>query len=330
MQVCFVKTALHREMQSLLSNLNRLLRSFLTCFFAATLAAQPLQERYSGIGEVVLLSLSTAPFPDALRDSGHTYGGITFSAREHYQDSTVGVFIPKGYRKDRPLDIVVHIHGWYNSVDSVFAQFKLAEQLFESRKNAILVIPQGPKNAPDSYGGKLEQTDAFRRLMTDVTGKLHKQGKVGTKDIRTIIISGHSGAYRMISFILMRGGLTEKVKEVYLFDALYGNVEKYAYWVDHSRGRLVAIYTDSGGTRGTTEGFMEDLSAWKIPFANVEESGSVDSRSTWSGKPLPALTPRDLRTHRVVFIHTDVQHNDVLSARQEFRSYLESGTLEER
>lgn len=124
--------------------------------------------------------------------------------------------------------------------------------------------------------------------------------------------------------------MTEKIREVYLFDALYGNVEKYAYWLDRFHGRFVAVYTDGGGTRGTTEILMEDLTAWKIPFAHFQEMGMGDSVTTINNPSLPLLSPRGLKEHRVVFIHTDLEHNDVLNARQEFRMYLESGKLERR
>ena len=55
--------------------------------------------------------------------------------------------------------------------------------------------------------------------------------------------------------------MPEKIREVYLFDALYGQTEKFAHWIDHFQGKMVVIYTDSGGTKAETESLMADLRA---------------------------------------------------------------------
>jgi hypothetical protein len=276
--------------------------------------AQSLESQLANDGTLLRLQLSTAPFPHPARGSGHQYGGKTFPADTHYRDSTVLVFIPRGFRSDRPLDLAVHIHGWWNNVDSVLVQFRLAEQLTASRKNAALVIPQGPKGAPDSHGGRLEDEGGFRRFIEDVGRELHARRLVSTPTVRHVVLSGHSGAYRMISSILLRGGANERITEVYLFDALYGQLEKYGHWLTQEQDRFVAVYCDSGGTKATTESLMEDLAAWKIPFAAWEESD-------------PTL---DLSLQRINFIHSDLGHNEVLMVREQYRRSLESGTLENK
>ena len=90
--------------------------------------------------------------------------------------------------------------------------------------------------------------------------------------VGSIVLAGHSGAYRVMAFILNRGGLTANIREVYLFDALYGQTEKFAHWVDRFPGKLVDIYTAEGGTRDQSLDFMDDLGAWDIPFVAVPES----------------------------------------------------------
>lgn len=266
-----------------------------------------LETRYEAIGRTIRLDLPTAPFPHPARQHGHTYDGKHYPADLHYRDSSVVVFVPDQFESLKPFDVVVHVHGWWNNVDSVFVQFDLAAQLARSNRNAILVVPQGPKNAPDSFGGRLEETGMFREFITDVLNELRQRSIVNDDSEPGIILSGHSGAYRMISFILARGGMTERVREVYLFDALYGQLEKYAYWLDHYNGRFVAVYTDGGGTKGTTESLMEDLTAWGIPFSRSEEIAMTDS---------------DLTTNRILFIHTDLGHNDVVAKRGQLERSL--------
>ena len=68
----------------------------------------------------------------------------------------MAVFIPKGFRETGTIDFLIHFHGWQNEVTNVLPRYQLLEQVVESRRNVILVVPQGPRNASDSFGGKLE------------------------------------------------------------------------------------------------------------------------------------------------------------------------------
>jgi hypothetical protein len=174
-------------------------------------------------------------------------------------------------------------------VDRTLATFRIAEQLAASGVNAVLVLAEGAKDAPDSFGGKLEEAGVFSRLVADVLGTLKERGVVEKPRPGSIVLAGHSGAYRVISFILLRGGLTDNVREVYLFDALYGELEKFAWWVEHSRGRLVVIHTPGGGTRTRTLDFIDDLRPGGSLRGGRRERG--DGRS-------PPEEPH--RPHRVV------------------------------
>lgn len=297
---------------------------FLACalmLVTSAASAQSFETRYAAIGSTVMLHLANTPFPAAARDSGHTYGARFFPAALHYRDSSVGVFIPKGFRADRPVDIAVHIHGWGNNVDSVFAQFRIAEQLVASGRNALLVVPQGPKNAPDSFGGKLEEPGRFKAFMQELVDSLVRRGVLTGHEVRSVVLSGHSGAYRMISFILAQGGLNDKIREVYLFDALYGQVEKYFTWVRSGAGRFVCIYADSGGTRETTETFMKQLEDSSVAIVRREEAPLPNV-------PSPLVTDNDLRTKRVVFIHSDLTHSGVIMDREQYKRFLSTGQME--
>jgi hypothetical protein len=279
------------------------------------LFAQEPSKRFTEYGELLIAHLSSAPFPHPLRAAGHTYQKQFFPADKHYNDSSVALFIPRGFRKTETVDLVVHLHGWWNNIDTAMGKYKLPQQLFESGKNAILVLPEGPRNAPDSYAGKLEDAGGLKRFITDVVDFLFKESRIKTRSVGKIILSGHSGAYHGISFALMRGEMADAISEVYLFDALYGQTEKYARWIDRYAGKMVNIYTDSGGTKEETETLMEDLDGWKIPYRALEER---------------TLVPTDLRDNRLVFIHTDLEHDMVVSARMQFREYLKASGLSNR
>jgi hypothetical protein len=276
------------------------------------LHGQSLPDRYADKGELIVAQFPSAMFPHAKRDTGYWYDGKKYPAKDHYRDSSVAIFIPKGFKQGKSTNFVVYFHGWRNNIDSSFAQFKIAEQFAGSRINAILIHPEGAKNAPDSFGGKFEETNGFKRFLADILQFLAEKKKIRTKNIGSIILAGHSGAYRVMSFILLRGGLTPSIKEIYLFDALYGQTEKFAYWIDHSKGRLIDIYTEDGGTKQESQSLMDDLEAWHIPFLSLKESD---------------VSAHNLRKNRIVFISSDLTHNEVIAKRNQFQIYLQTNLL---
>ncbi len=267
------------------------------------------------IGNALTIGMKSAPFPHPKRSAGHTYDGKTYPAEQHYRDSSVMIFLPKGFKSGKTVDIVVYLHGWGNSIDTATAKFRLAEQFAESGKNAVFVFPEGPKFAPDSFGGKLEDSCGLQRLLSETFETLQRTKNIKSR-LGNVILSGHSGAYRAIAFMLLRGGVP--VREVWLFDALYGQTEKFTHWLEHDckrlRGRFLNIYTDDGGTKAESEKLMEDLAAWRIPYLLKSET---------------ELTEQDLKRSSVVFIHTDITHNEVVVRRGQFRQYLETSSLRE-
>jgi hypothetical protein len=60
---------------------------------------------------------------------------------------------------------------------------------------------------------------------------------------------------------------------------------------------------------------MEDLDGWKIPYCSLEER---------------AIVPADLHNNRLIFIHTDLEHEMVMNARMQFREYLKASGLANR
>jgi hypothetical protein len=277
---------------------------------------QPLSEKYADKGQLIVGQFASAPFPHPKRGEGHKYHEDNYSAAEHYSDSTVAIFIPKGFRQDGPVDFVVHFHGWRNNVAGTLSRYKLIEQLIESKRNAILVVPEGPKDAPDSFGGKLEDEGGFTRFMAEVMETLKTKSDLKKKDLTVgkIVLSGHSGGYQVISSIVDRGGMTDHVKEVWLFDALYAQTDKFLAWFDKEKGRLLNIYTEHGGTKKETEQMMQLLKAKGVTVVAGNETEMKLSELPRTG---------------AVFIYSALEHNDVVDKDSTFRDFLKTSILGE-
>lgn len=286
--------------------------------------AEDLAQTYSPYGELIVTQFLTAPFPHPSRAEGHSYRHTDdagqpvvefYSEAAHYSDSTVAIFIPKGFREMGRVDFVIHFHGWRNQVSHVLERYRLIEQMAESRRNAILIVPQGPKNAPDSSGGKLEEVDGFKRFMGEVQDALRARSSLPRKDfaLGNLILSGHSGGYQVMGSILDHGGLTDHVREVWLFDALYARTDQFVHWLDTQHGRLLDIYTEHGGTKTETERLMELLRHRGTPLFCGQEA---------------AVTLEELRPQRACFLFSELPHDEVVSKHETFRRFLETSSLD--
>ncbi|HEV2393143.1 MAG TPA: hypothetical protein VG146_12370 [Verrucomicrobiae bacterium] len=284
---------------------------------ALTLAtgAATLSEIYSSQGHLIMAQLASAPFPHPQRGQGREYKGQVYSAEKHYADSTVAIFIPQGFRETGRIDFVVHFHGWRNHVAQVLPHYQLIEQFTASRRNAVLVVPQGPYDAPDSFGGKLEDQEGFGRFMQEVMATLRDKSPLTNRHavLGNIILSGHSGGYQVISSILDHGGLSDHVKEVWLFDALYAYLDRFLAWFEKEHGRLLDLYTDHGGTKEETERLMGILKGRGVPFFAGKES---------------EVTASQLHQSQPIFLYTGLEHDAVIQGTRAFQRFLESSGLE--
>lgn len=280
------------------------------------MAEEALVKKFSAHGDLVFTPFATAPFPHPSRAAGRTYRDVVYPAEKHYSDNTVALFIPADYRGRGRVDFVIHFHGWRNTVAGTLAQFKLIEQFIASNKDAILIVPEGPRDAPDSGGGKLEDPDGFKNFIAEAVALLQQRGALASNaTVGEVILSGHSGGYQVISSIVTHGGLTDRVREVWLFDGLYAQTDKFLAWAEQTGGRFLNIYTDAGGTKKQTEAMI----------ATLKQKG----KSPWSTTDR-AVLPRELKAHRYIFLHTDLGHNEVLAQRRTFQQFLETSGLKTR
>jgi len=262
----------------------------------------------SSFGSTYKIMSKNTSFPHKLRNSGHGYKGKHYSRENHYNDSTVFIFIPKYYDPIDSINFLFYFHGWWNNVDSSVTKFKLIEQFYRSKKPAILILPEGAKNAPDSFGGKLEEKNVFRDLVLEMISFL--ENKLNKKyELRRISLGGHSGAYQVMSYILLHGGVTNEIENVFLFDGLYGNIEKFSHWIDNYNGRFINIYTPNGGTKSESENLMMCLEAWGIPFYKIKN----DNFST-----------NDLMKSKIIFIRSQLRHSEVIHTKNQFQQFIES------
>lgn len=260
-------------------------------------------------GKLIRFSSANAMFPDTARTNGHTYNGKHYDAATHYSDSSILIYIPTHFSPQKITNLIFWFHGWGNNIDSALKQYDVLEQLEASGRNAVFVFPEGPKNAPDSYGGKLEQPAVFQALVKEVEDKLKENMIIATKKIfhigrYSITLAGHSGAYRVISRILNQS----PVQEVILFDAMYGDNEQYLQWLSVPEHRFIHIYTKEGGAFDNSQLIMRTLAdSLHIPFFSGNEED---------------VNEAELKKHQKLFIYSSKKHNEVITHNRNWERFL--------
>ena len=260
--------------------------------------------RFPG-GEWTRIFLRNSLFPHFSRKDGHSYQDKFFPVEPHYSDSSVVVIIPAGYfEANAANDLIIHFHGWNNDNLNVLEQFKMVQQLVASRKNAILVLAQGPYRASDSNGGKMEDEGGLKRFVEEILQILKTEDRIKNTTVGKIIITAHSGGYRPAIFSVVRGQLERQIKEVYLFDAFYAETEQLIPWLKQDKkNRLRSIFT-------------EHLAPEHRSFIDLLRK----SKLSYSQKFDPSA--------RIVLSPTDVCHNCVIEGT--FQKWLGGSCLADR
>jgi hypothetical protein len=195
---------------------------------------------------------SEAPFLNINKGErrGHrAYNGRVYWQDETYNDNRVLVHVPESFDVRKPGVIVVFFHGNGATLERDVRDRQLVpQQISDSGVNAVLLAPQFAVDAPDSSAGKFWQPGGFKRFMDESAGQLARL--TGDPDSAKafasmpIVIVGYSGGFLPTAWSLDVGGVTNRVRGVFLLDAVYGELDKFASWIENNRsGFFVSSYT---------------------------------------------------------------------------------------
>jgi hypothetical protein len=186
-----------------------------------------------------------------------TRKGRVYWADKTYSDSRVLLHIPRGFDTGKPAVIVLFFHGHGATLArDVVARQRLPAQISESGINAVLVAPQFAVDARDSSAGNFWKPGGTRRFLDEVAPQLARLiGEPGA-DVNfarlPVVIVGYSGGYVPTAWSLANGGIGDRVKGVVLLDGLYGELDRFAKWIERDNsGFFLSAYATST-TKGNT------------------------------------------------------------------------------
>jgi hypothetical protein len=127
---------------------------------------------------------------------------------------------------------------------------QVPRQLAASGLDAVLVAPQFAVDATDSSAGHFWEPGFFKKYLAEAARRLAEL--YGDRCARSsfermkIVLVAYSGGYNPAAYALQVGGAGERVHGIALFDALYGETEKFDAWIDQ-RGPafFFSAYSDS-------------------------------------------------------------------------------------
>lgn len=248
------------------------------------------------------------------------------------------VYIPPGFDPTPPLSVIVYIHGFNNCVENIVRKqggscdpsrgtpvrtaFALAEQLQVSQRNALLLCPEVAFDQASADPGNLGKAGGFKALLGEALGALPAPlSGLTPREVGDVVVASHSGGYQAAAGIAARGGVA--VRELYLFDSLYGSTTDFDAWVlsdvasfsgSAPRRRFADVYTSGGGTLARSQAMADRARSWVAadPGALVDDH----TTSTW-----PDATYR----HGLLFKLSELSHDGV--ARYYFSRLLATSAL---
>src|SRR4051812_39008158 len=192
------------------------------------------------------------PFLNVHKDGrrGHrAYGGRVYWQDQTYNDSRALMHVPESFDIRRPGVIVVFFHGNGATLERDVRDRQLVpQQISDSGVNAVLLAPQLAVNAADSSAGKFWQPGGFKRFIDESAShlaRLYGDPKSAQAFANLpIVIVGYSGGFLPTAWSLEVGGVPNRVRGVFLLDAVYGELDKFASWIEKNRtGFFVSSYT---------------------------------------------------------------------------------------
>jgi hypothetical protein len=231
----------------------------------ASLAPTVPYERPAREDQTTLVSLKSSAFPyfgnspstDAPflniskgeRKGHRSYGGRVYWQDETYNDNRVLMHVPENFDVRKPGVIVVFFHGNGATLERDVRDRQLVpQQISDSGVNAVLLAPQLAVDAADSSAGKFWQPGGLKRFVAesaDHLAQLYGDPRAAKAFANMpIVIVGYSGGFVPAAWSLEVGGLGNRVRGVFLLDAVYGELDKFAGWIENNRsGFFVSAYT---------------------------------------------------------------------------------------
>ena len=186
-----------------------------------------------------------------------------------YNDRHVLLAASTDFNPNAPGALVVFFHGNNATLArDVVERQQTVRQLAQANLNAVLVAPQMAVDARDSSAGNFWRPGAFAQFLDEADGKLaelYPQAARAAFRRMPVILVAYSGGYLPAAYSLAYGGAGDRIRGVVLLDALYGEPDKFARWIESETGRAFFVSAFSGSSKTATSRCRRASSATAFP-----------------------------------------------------------------
>ena len=274
------------------------------------------------ISALIKMKHAAFPFKGKNPETGEEFLNVVEGQRQghksprggvHWEDSAYSdqrslLYVPVGFNLNKPAALVVFFHGNEATLErDVIGRQHIPRQVQESGMNAVLAAPQFAFDVRDSSPGNFWRVGYFTKWLAEVDAnlaKLHGQGaRASDFNKLPVILVAYSGGYFPAAWCLKIGGANQRLVGLVLMDALYGDAEKFAAWIENHHNSAFVFSAYSGASRKWNLQLQDDLKNEDIGFSEVlpeniykgsvsfvEVPGDVDHvefmSSAWIADPL--------------------------------------------
>jgi hypothetical protein len=215
-----------------------------------------------------------------------------------YNDRHVLLAAGNDFDPNRPGALVVFFHGNQTTLArDVVERQQTVRQLAQSDFNGVLVAPQLAVDANDSSAGNFWRPGAFAQFLDEAEARLadlYPNASRAAFRRMPVVIVAYSGGYMPAAYSLAQGGAENRIRGVVLLDALYGEEDKFAHWIEGARSSAFFVSAYSNSTR--------------------DNNVSLRARLQRDGVAVQSGLPDGLRPGVVAFVDSgDVRHEDFVN-----------------
>ena len=206
----------------------------------------------------------------------------------------VHFFIPKNLDTTKSIKTLLHFHGHNLSGWDHFYHTSVHGEgygdygafLEDSKINGVVAVPESFGNCK-TYDEFFADQNRAEKFLSNLENLIKDQSKAESQ----LVLSGHSGAYRVLNrlagFANKKNSSIENLVAIGLFDATYGSVANVSLWVkqkNESQDNFIFYDSFVTGARATAEEGslnlrheLSSLNSDQIIFASIEQPKSVST-----------------------------------------------------
>ena len=232
-------------------------------------------------------------------------GGVLYEDKT-YNDRRVLIAASKTSIPMRPA-LIVLFHGNQGTLArDVVERQQAPRQVAQSSLNAVLLAPQLAVDANNSSAGNFWRPGGFAEFLNEADAKLAElypqASRARHSDSMPVVIVAYSGGYLPAAYSLEHGGADDRVRGVVLLDALFGEGDKFARWIERDSGRafFVSAYSASSSRQNlalasrlrhdgvsTVSGLPDSLHSGVVAFVDATAASHDDFlTAAWTRDPL--------------------------------------------